>query len=77
MLNEFKMLGGKRSQKSPLRDFFDKLQKNIRPCGRMFFALLARRPGHIPPCQHMEVQVLDGLAGLIAAVVDDTVAIHA
>ena len=25
----------------------------------------------------MEVQVLDGLAGLIAAVVDDTVAIHA
>ena len=36
ILNEFKMLGGKRSQKSPLRDFFDKLQKNIRPQADVF-----------------------------------------
>ena len=64
------------SKKVPCGTFFDKLQKTSAR-RRMFFSLLARRPGHIPACQHMEVQVLDGLARLVAAVVDDTVALHA
>ena len=38
---------------------------------------LARGPRHVAAGQHMEVQVLDGLPRLIAAVVDDAVALHA
>ena len=37
----------------------------------------ARRPRHVTAGQHMEMQVLDSLAGLIAAVVDDAVALCA
>ena len=32
ILNSFKMLGGKRSQKSPARDFFDKLKRHASAC---------------------------------------------
>ena len=37
----------------------------------------ARRPRHVTAGQHMEMQVFDSLAGLIATVVDDAVALCA
>ena len=43
----------------------------------MGVCFLAGRPSHVAAGQHMEMQVLDGLAGLVAAVIDNAVALAA